>query len=740
MTRIQAFFCCALFAVIVCFPNGVRSADSDSHEVLGSRQQPDDIRLMSPKDLDGYFPFEVPDTTASWEQRRADLKQRVLVAVGLWPMPAKTPLNSVIHGKVRRDGFTMEKVYFESLPGHFVTGMLFRPSDAPDKPGPAVLCPHGHGGRLLHVNEEKFKQQIARGEEFLAQSGRMPKLARCAQLAKMGCVTFIYDMLGYADSQQISHDVAHGYRTPREELEGDQDWGFFGVQAEARLHSIMGVQTWNSIRSLDFLASLPDVDSSRIGVTGGSGGGTQTILVGAIDDRPVVAYPNGMVSTAMQGGCPCENCSLLRVGTGNVELAALFAPRPQAMTAVDDWTRDMMTKGFPELKQLYTMLGVPDDVDCVEMLQFPHNYNAVTRQLMYSWMNRHLQLGLQEPIEETDWPLFTTEEAAVWTDDHPAPGSGITYERKLLKQLDERDREAMFDHTPKLASDRREYSRIVRSGWKTIIGRGIANADEIQRTKVWKEERAGYLEFGDLLTLTGHGEQLPVVSLYPKAVAWNRQVVLWVDGGGKAGMFSGTDLLPDVDRLVSAGYAVVSADLSGQGEFTTSRQTLDGNRLVDNSRPYAGYTYTYNDTLFVRRVHDLLTITAWINGDEHSPDALHAVGVDGGGAVLAAARAIVGEQLTSVAIATEGFRFRSLKRWQDAQFVPGAVKYGDLPSLLSLSAPHRLWIGDESDRLTLVAGAYESWDAADAVTFDRGSGNAVSDAVTWLVQGQQTSH
>ena len=75
----------------------------------------------------------------------------------------------------------------------------------------------------------------------------------------------------------------------------------------------------------------------------------------------------------MRGGCPCENCSLLRIGTGNVELAALFAPRPQAMTAVDDWTKDMMTKGYPELKQLYTMLGVPEDVDCVEMLHFPHN-------------------------------------------------------------------------------------------------------------------------------------------------------------------------------------------------------------------------------------------------------------------------------------------------------------------------------------------------------------------------------
>jgi hypothetical protein len=537
-------------------------------------------------------------------------------------------------------------------------------------------------------------------------------------------------MLGYVDSQQISYDIAHRYKSPRAGLEGATGWGFFGAQAEARLHSILGVQTWNGIRALDFLESLPDVDPQRIAVTGGSGGGTQTILLGAIDDRPIAAYPNGMVSTSMQGGCTCENCSLLRIGTGNVELAALFAPRPQAMTAVNDWTKAMMTKGYPELKQLYTMLGVPDDVDCVEMLRFPHNYNAVTRGLMYSWMNRHLKLGLDEPIVETDWPLFNAEEAAIWTDDHPAPPGGIDYERQLLKQLDERDREVLFEHAPKTSSDRQEYSRIIKAGWQTIIGRQMPNAEDIQRTKVWKEERAGYLEFGDLLTLTKDNEQLPVVSLYPKAVAWNKQVVLWVDGNGKSAMFVGDDPHPDVVRLVNAGYAVVGMDMAWQGEFTTNRETLNENRLVDNPRTYAGYSYTYNNTLFVQRVHDLLTMTAWVNGNEHGPDALHAVGVNGGAPLLAAARVIAGDQLTNVAVVTKGFQFGSLNRWQDAQFVPGAVKYGDLPGLLSLSAPYPLWVGNESE-LPLVAGAYKP---SGALTFGGQTGNSISDAVSWLLR------
>lgn len=730
MVHVRLVVRLGLLAVIAVIGDVAEASEPVTHHVLDAGQQPDDIRLKAPKDLNGYFPFEVPDSPIGWEARRSALQRRVLVATGLWPMPKRTPLNAVIHGKVERDGFTMEKVYFESLPGHFVTGMLFRPAVAPEKPGPGILSPHGHGGRFQKVSEEKIRKQIANGEEFLTQSGRMPKLARCAQLARMGCVTFIYDMLGYADSQQISFEVAHRYKSPRPALEGATDWGFYGTQAEARLHSILGVQTWNGIRALDFLESLPAVDPKRIAVTGGSGGGTQTILLGAIDDRPVAAYPNGMVSTSMQGGCTCENCSLLRIGTGNVELAALFAPRPQAMTAVNDWTKAMMTKGYPELKQLYTMLGVPENVDCVEMLQFPHNYNAVTRGLMYSWMNRHLNLGLDEPLVETDWPLFTDEEAALWTDEHPAPPAGVDYERQLLKQLDERDRHVLFDHAPNTSADQQNYSRIIKAGWQTIIGREMPNAEGIQRKKVWKEEGAGYLEFGDLLTLTSRNEQFPVVSMYPTAIDWNQQVVLWVDGQGKSGMFVGDNLHPEVARLVNAGYAVVGLDMAGQGEFTTNRETLSENRLVDNPRTYAGYSYTYNNTLFVQRVHDLLTVTAWINGDEHSPKALHAVGVNGGGPLLAAARVIAGDQMANVAVVTDGFRFGDLARWQDARFVPGAVKYGDLPGLLSLSAPYPLWVGSESV-LPLVKGAYGS---SDAVTFSDQAGTSISDAVSWLLQ------
>ncbi len=137
---------------------------------------PKDRRLEPLKNLNGYFPFAVPETKADWEARAKELRRRVLVATGLWPMPEKTPLNPEIYGKTKRDGFTVEKVYFESLPGHYVTGLLFRPESGGDQRHPGILCPHGHGGRLQDYGEKAMPKLIEQGAERFEKSGRYPKL------------------------------------------------------------------------------------------------------------------------------------------------------------------------------------------------------------------------------------------------------------------------------------------------------------------------------------------------------------------------------------------------------------------------------------------------------------------------------------------------------------------------------------------------------------------------------------
>jgi len=705
-------------------------------------QLPNDSRLREPKDLDGYFPFPVPPSKAAWEARAEELRRRVLIATGLWPMPERTPLNPVLHGRAVRPGFTVEKVYFESVPGHFVTGLLFRPDESTAKLGrpsadgrrAAVLSPHGHGGRLHDYGAQQIRRLIVDGAERFEKSGRFPNLARCAQLARMGCVVFIHDMLGYADSVQIDDQLAHRFAKQRPDFEGRESWGLYSTQAELRLQSIMGLQTWNSIRALDFLEQLPDVDAARIAVTGSSGGGTQTIVLGAIDPRPIAAFPNGMVSTAMQGGCTCENCTLLRVDTGNVELAALFAPKPLGMTAANDWTKEMMTKGYPQLQQLYAMLGVMDHVACRPLTHFPHNFNYVSRATMYAWFNKHLRLGLEEPVVEEDFEPLTPAEYTVWNEAHPKPAGGPEYERSLTKYLADQSDRQLATLTPRDAASLQRFREVVGGAFRLILRRGVPDPNDIQRTKVDKQPGAGFLYFEDILRLQTPGEELPVISLFPTSTTWNGEVVIWVDGQGKRGLFNDNGSpRAEVLRLLGSGASVLAADLFQQGEFLPGDQPLPQQRVVKNPREAAAYTFCYNDTLFVQRVHDLLTLVSYVRNDEHAPKRLQMLGIQGAGPLVAAARAIAGGAIDQAAIDTRGFRFADLTSYRDPDFLPGAVKYGDLPALLALSAPHPLWIGGEQGGIPeLVRGAYASSGQADHVESSPLQ-NSADVAVDWLI-------
>ncbi|MEY4482656.1 MAG: hypothetical protein RL693_108, partial [Verrucomicrobiota bacterium] len=375
----------------------------------------EDMRLQPLKDLNGYFPFHPPSSLSEWEVRREQVRRQILVAEGLWPMPTKTPLNAVIHGKIERDEYTVEKVFFESSPGLFVTGNLYRPKKITGKV-PAVMFAHGHweDARLSEQSEEKLRVEIATGEERFERGGKSRFQSLCVQLARMGCIVWQWDMLSDSDATQLSRDVVHRFATQRPEMNTTENWGLYSPQAEAHLQSIMGLQTLNAVRSLDFVLSLPEVDADRIAVTGASGGGTQTFILSGIDPRVKLSFPAVMVSTAMQGGCTCENASLLRVGTGNIEFAGLFAPKPLGMTTANDWTKEMSTKGFPELKQLYAFLGAPNNVMLQRGEHFPHNYNAVSRMAFYGWLNKHFKLGAKEPVVEKDYQRLTRAELSVW--------------------------------------------------------------------------------------------------------------------------------------------------------------------------------------------------------------------------------------------------------------------------------------------------------------------------------------
>src|SRR5438045_8260162 len=130
---------------------------------------------------------------------------------------------------------------------------------------------------MSEETEAKLLGEISTGQERFEQGGKSRFQSMCVQLARMGCVVWQWDMLSDSDAVQFSRAVIHGFAKQRPEMNAAENWGLFSPQAEAHLQSVMGLQTWNSIRSLDFLLSLPEVDPARIAITRASGGGTQTM-------------------------------------------------------------------------------------------------------------------------------------------------------------------------------------------------------------------------------------------------------------------------------------------------------------------------------------------------------------------------------------------------------------------------------------------------------------------------------
>jgi hypothetical protein len=181
----------------------------------------------------------------AWKARREDVRRQILLAAGLWPEFERPPQKSEVSGKVEGDGYTIERVTLETLPGVFLSGSLYRPRGRPG-PFPAIASPHGHW------KEGRFTQE---------PNGNLP--ARGIGFARLGFVCFMYDMVGYGDFKQLPHKF------------DDAAWG----------SGLFGLQTWNSLRAVDFIAALPDVDPKRIGCTGASGGGTQTITQTSIYER-----------------------------------------------------------------------------------------------------------------------------------------------------------------------------------------------------------------------------------------------------------------------------------------------------------------------------------------------------------------------------------------------------------------------------------------------------------------------
>ena len=335
-------------------------------------------------------------TKADWEKRADVIRQGIIKGMKFDQMPkVGNKLNTIIRNTRSMDGYIVDNIAIESFPGFYITGNLYRPLQT-EKRCPAILSPHGHW-----VN------------------GRMsPDVQRrCASFARMGAVVFAYDMVGFGDSKQVNHKIPIA----------------------------LLLQTFNSKRVIDYLVSRPDVDPERIGITGESGGGTQTNVITALDNRIKVSVPVVMVSAYFFGGCTCESGMPVHRSTihqtNNVEIAALCAPRPMLLISDGgDWTKNTPRIEFPYIQKVYALYDAESKLDNVHFPAERHDYGPTKRFPVYNFFDHYLgldagKLPYKDGFDEHFVTILPPEDLMIFNDKNPIPANALKGDDAVIGYL-----------------------------------------------------------------------------------------------------------------------------------------------------------------------------------------------------------------------------------------------------------------------------------------------------------------
>lgn len=589
-----------------------------------------DRRVSEVRHLDLTYAMPVYASKADWLRRAERLRHQILASAGLSPMPPRPEIKAQVFGRVDRGDYTIEKVYFESYPGFYVTGNLYRPKNPPGRV-PAVLCPHGHWtyGRLENTSTASIPM-------------------RAANFARLGMVAFSYDMVGYDDSSAISHRFAPGHRE--------------GFDAAALWSAnLLGLQLWNSIRSLDFLLTLPEVDPDRIGSTGASGGATQTFLHAAIDDRVKVTAPVNMISSIMQGGSLCENAPNLRVDTNNMELGSLTAPRPMLMvSATGDWTKNTLTVEYPAVRSIYRLFGAETDLHAIQ-INAPHNYNQESREAVYGWFAHYL-LGRPEktPIKERSTGVASLPELLVFFG--RSRPEGELNEAGLLDSLISRARSQFAELQPVDAASLERFRSTYGENLRNSLMAENPNPDDIlvERSGITPSAAPPGTAFERIvLSRRGQGDRVEGKLWSPSGVVGPQGVVLVVTTKDRFGDL-GEPSRNLIDRLARRGRAV----------FVVRAFSSAG-------RPKNDFKFltTYNRSDDANRVQDVLSSIAFLR--QRFRNAYLSVLGDGTAGLWTLLARGIAPRIDRMAIDVNGFDNTSDEAFVSSLPIPGVRRAGD---------------------------------------------------------------
>ncbi len=644
-----------------------------------------DARLRQVRHLNLRYELPSYRSAEEWKRRAASLRLQVQIACGLFPPLPRRPLNPRRLVCYEDDEVIVERVAFESFPNFFVTGNLYRPKRG-KPPYPSVLHPHGH---------------VPQPEGRLNERERIRAMA----MAKLGFIVFAYDMVGYGDQFQVVHRAPE---TPHEHL-----WAI----------SKGGIQTWNSIRALDFLLSLSEADKKRLGCCGSSGGGTQTFLLAAVDNRLAVAVPTKMVSAHMQGGCICENPPSLRLDTCNPEIVALFAPKPLLLISDDgDWTRETPRYEFPFVQSIYRLLNAEDRCANAHFSE-GHEFAQSSREAYYAWAIQWLKNDGRLPSEPVKEPSFRLPEASrfrVWGDELPKPHNAITWDA-LVRWLKEEANATIERMRPTDNKSLQQFRRQMRPALQSLLALRIPTPEQISVQQGSKKVDNGLTWQPLWLGRIGVGDRIPAVWIRSGEKKRREAVLLVSEGGAFAETWNGQGEVALLSQRLSTRFDVLAIDT-----FLTGTATGERKREVE-------FFATYNRTDDAERAMDIVTAMVFLKAHYRR---VHLIGSGVAGLWVLLVRAATELEGATVVDAAQ-FDAANDEEFVRRLYIPCLRRLGDVRTALALIAPRPLLVHNAHENFPHLwaLSAYRAVNAEKHLEWHR-ERLGIDALAAWLTQGQ----
>ena len=532
------------------------------------------------------------NSKSDWIERQQNVRRKLKEIVG--PFPEKTPLNARITGVIKKKGYKVEKIIYESMPGFYVSACLFIPDGIKLK-APAVLNLIGH-------EQESFRAEL---DQLIILN-----------LVKKGIIVFTIDPLGQGEHVQ--------YFDPQIKLSSIGysviEHCYFGNQCFLTGGSSARYFIWDGIRAIDYLLSRKEIDPARIGVTGFSGGGTVTSYLGAFDERVSVAIPSSwstasrrQLETKGAQDAEAEFYHGLANGITFEDLIEVRAPKPTLMTftSQDEYlTLQGAREAFSEIKKVYEAFGKADNVELVED-DFKHWLTPNIRLAIYKFFMKHF--GVPGDPSEQEVELLTLEELKVT----PTGQISTSLGGKMVFDINKKEAEALSQKMLIARKNLDSHLKSVLSKAKEISGYRVPDTAENKAFINGKYQRDGYTV--GKYALGGDGDYaIPMLLFIPDDAAARHPVILYLHPEGKikeAGPGG------EIEALVKQGYVVAAVDVLGVGETknTATRGLADGYTAVLIARSIVGM-----------QAADIVRVVNYLRGrSDVDPERVGAIGLDG---------------------------------------------------------------------------------------------------------------